>query len=302
MTRHSDRKRYGCPAASRWLRRLALLASFALPALSPHPAPAQPDAEQPQQHLAALRQKLGYLIEAALRTDDPELREQLKQMIQEDTHDIRAIEQLQDLVRQWNAYRQCERMKSSDNPFDGQGGTMKFIREYQIQHDAQAKLRNGILGIMGGPPTSAEGAVLSATTGEAHGDARDAALEAAEQATEGGWVSGLFGKLSTVFSIIDDGTKLFHVWKMTSLDNDITAQRDAAIAALTDCKKPSKPDPRHQLSQGTPYLNPFPPGPPPKNPPPPPPHRPGPKQPPPHKPIPLSQFLRQALGASGHGG
>jgi hypothetical protein len=302
VARHSERTRRGRPAVGRRLHRLAFLAGSGLALLAAPQVPAQQAAQPQPQRLSELRQKLGYLIEAALKSTDPSLRNQLQQMIQQDTNDIQAIEQWQDLAREWDTYRQCQRMKSSNDPFDGRDGTMKAIKQLQIDEKAQAQIAQGILGVIGGPPQSAAGNVMSATTGEANGAAQDAALEAAKDLTEGSWMSEALGKLSTVLSIFDGGTQLFHVWKMGSMANDVLDQRDADLTALTDCKKPPKPDPRRQLAQGTPYLRPFPPGapppPPPKNPPP----QNAPKQPSPPRTITLRQFLQQAVATGAHGG
>jgi hypothetical protein len=277
------------------LRECALAIGTCLTLLATQPVFAgAADQSAPPVTETEIESKISFLTDLASRTQDQAFRQQLQQIIRSEWL---ALEQL-DRKTEWQTYRDCLAMRESNNAFDGNGGTLKFIRQYKNSLRAQEKLM-GINEIYGGVPDAAN-ATLSATTGEANGEAQDQVIDIAKDLTEGGEISELLGKLSSVLSIFDGGMQLYNVAKATHVGISAINQRDAADAALTDCKKPSQPE-HPELAQGTPYLNPFPPGPPPKNPPTPP-HRPAPKQPPPQKPIPLSQFLQQALGASGHGG
>jgi hypothetical protein len=184
------------------------------------------------------------------------------------------------------------------HPTKGNSGDIYKWAEEEKHRNEAAKALSGISEIFGGVP-SAESAMVSAPGDEALGAAKGSAVDIAKDLAEGTRLSEVFNKLGPALSMLEGGTQLYNAWQAVKTGSDVIDQRNAADAALTDCKKPLNPE-HLELAQGTPYLRPFPPGPqpPPKNPPPEPPK---PKQTP-QKPIPLGQFLQQALSASGHGG
>jgi len=147
--------------------------------------------------------------------------------------------------------------------------------------------------------------MVSAPGDEALGAAKGSAVDIAKDLAEGTHLSEVFNKLGPALSMLEGGTQLYNAWQAVKAGSDAIDQRNAADAALTDCKKPLTPE-HLELAQGTPYLRPFPPGPQPPQPPAPPensppPQPPDPKRPSPQKPIPLKQFLQQVLSAR-HGG
>jgi hypothetical protein len=219
---------------------------------------------------------------------DPALRQQLERQIAD------ALQELQSL--NWQAYRRCEAMK---HPTKGNSGDIYKWAEEEKHRNEAAKALSGISEIFGGVPSQA-GAALSAPSDEAVGTAKDTVIDSAEKLAEGTDLSGLVNKLGPALAVLEGGTQLYNTWQAVKAGSDAIDQRNAADAALTDCRKPLNPE---QLNQGTPYLRPFPPGPlpqPPENSPTP--QSPDPKRLSPQKPIPLGQFLQQMLGASGHAG
>lgn len=276
---HSERTRHA--------RKWALAASACLALLAAQPALTQTPS-QIQQRTADTVYKLDYLANLAKLAQDQALQQWIKQQIAEELQELQSLE--------WQSYRRCEAMK---NPTKGNDGDIyKWAEEEKHRNEAMKNL-SGIAKIFGGVPSEA-GAIMSATTGEAHGGAKEKMIDIAKDLSEGSSLSDLFNKLGPALAALDGGAQLYDTWQAVKLGSDAIDQRNAADAALTDCKKP----PEHQeLTQGTPYLRPFPPGSPPQ--PPnnsPPPQQPNPKPPTPHKPIPLGQFLQQALSARGHGG
>ncbi|HEX5953037.1 MAG TPA: hypothetical protein VFY94_07670 [Rhodanobacteraceae bacterium] len=283
---HSERTPHarvdGCGGRRKW----ALVAGMCIALLATQPAPAQ-TSSQIQQGTADAIYKLNFLTEMAALARDPALQQQLRQQIAE------ALQELQSL--NWQAYRHCEAMR---HPTQGNSGDIyKWAEEEKHRNEAMQGL-SGISRIFGGVPSQA-GAALSAPSDEAVGTAKGIVIDSAEKLAQGTNLSGLVNKLGPALAMLEGGTQLYNAWQAVKAGSDVIDQRNAADAALTDCRKPLNPE---QLDQGTPYLRPFPPGPlpvPPKNPPPR--QSPNPKQPP-QKPIPLGQFLQQMLGASGHGG
>lgn len=251
------------------------------------PALAQ-TSSQIQQNTADAIYKLNFLTEMAELAKDPALRQQLERQI------ANALQELQSL--NWRAYRRCEAMK---HPTKGNSGDIYKWAEEEKHRNEAAKALSGISEIFGGVPSQA-GAALSAPSDEAVGTAKGSVIDSAEKLAEGTDLSGLVNKLGPALAMLEGGTQLYNAWQAVKAGSDAIDQRNAADAALTDCRKPLNPE-HLELAQGTPYLRPFPPGPQPSPPRKPPPDPPNPKQPP-QKPIPLSQFLQQALGASGHGG
>ena len=286
---HSEHTRHARIDGCGGLRKWALAIGSCIALLAMQPALAQ-TSSQIQQNTADAVYKLNFLTEMAALAQDPALLQQLKQQIAEE------LQELQSLNRQ--AYRRCEAMK---HPTQGNSGDIyKWAEEEKHRNEAMKDL-SGISRIFGGVP-SAESAMVSGPGDEALGAAKDNAVEIAKGLAEGTRLSAVFNKLGPALAMLDGGTQLYNAWQAVKLGSDVIDRRNAADAALTDCKKP----PKHpELAQGTPYLRPFPPGPPPSPQPPsknlPPPQPPNPKQPP-QKPIPLGQFLQQMLGARGHGG
>ncbi len=249
---------------------------------------------QIQQDTADTVYKLEFLTEMAALAKDPALQRQLEQRIAD------LLQELQSL--NWQAYRRCEAMK---HPTQGNSGDIYKWAEEEKHRNEAAKALSGITSIFGGVPSEAS-ATVSAPGDEALGAAKGSAIDIAADLAEGTRLSSIFNKIGPSLAVLEGGTQLYNAWQAVKLGSDVIDQRNAADAALIDCKKPPNPE-RLQLAQGTPYLRPFPPGPPPQppqppseNPPPQQPH--GPKQSP-QKPVPLGQFLQQMLGgAGGHGG
>ena len=284
---HSERTRPARPGAGADLRKWALGAGICLALLAVQPARTQ-TASQMQQRTADTVYKLSYLADMAKLAQDQALQQWIKQQIAEELQELQSLE--------WQSYHRCEAMK---NPTKGNDGDIyKWAEEEKHRNEAMQNLSD-ISKIFGGVPSGA-GAIMSATTGEAHGAAKDKMIDIAKDLAEGSSLSGLFNKLGPALAALDGGAQLYDTWQAVKLGSDAIDQRNAADAALTDCKKPPE---QQSLAQGTPYLRPFPPGSPPQPPNnPPPPQQPNPKPPTPQKPIPLGQFLQQALSASGHGG
>jgi hypothetical protein len=256
------------------------------------PALAQ-TSSQIQQNTADTVYKLNFLTEMAELAKDPALRQQLERQIAD------ALQELQSL--NWQAYRRCEAMK---HPTKGNSGDIYKWAEEEKHRNEAAKALSGISEIFGGVP-SAESAMVSAPGDEALGAAKGSAVDIAKDLAEGTRLSEVFNRLGPALSVLEGGTQLYNAWQAVKAGSDVIDQRNAADAALTDCKKPLNPE-HLELAQGTPYLRPFPPGPSPQPPAPPEnspsPQPPDPKQPSPQKPIPLKQFLQQVLSASRHGG
>jgi hypothetical protein len=268
------------------LRKWALVAGTCIALLAMQPAPAQ-TSSQIQQSTADAIYKLNFLTEMAALARDPALQQQLRQQIAEELQELQSLN--------WQAYRHCEAMQ---HPTQGNSGDIYKWAEEEKHRNEAAKSLSGISRIFGGVP-SAESAMVSAPGDEALGAAKGSAVDIAKDLAEGTRLSAVFNKLGPALAMLEGGTQLYNAWQAVKAGSDVIDQRNAADAALTDCRKPLNPE---QLDQGTPYLRPFPPGPlpvPPKNPPPR--QSPNPKQPP-QKPIPLGQFLQQMLGANGHGG
>lgn len=283
---HSEPTRHTHSSAVRGLRQWALAAGTCIALLAMQPAPAQ-TSSQIQQNTADAVYKLDFLTEMAALAKDPALLQQLKQQIAEELQELQSLN--------WQAYRRCEAMK---HPTQGNSGDIyKWAEQEKHRKEAMQGL-SGISKIFGGVP-SAESAMVSAPGDEALGAAKGSAVDIAKDLAEGTRLSAVFNKLGPALAMLEGGTQLYNAWQAVKAGSDVINQRNAADAALTDCKKP----PEHpELAQGTPYLRPFPPGPPPPPPNDPPPSQlPGQKQPP-QKPIPLGQFLQQMLGASGHAG
>jgi len=253
------------------------------------PALAQTSSQIPQDTADAVY-KLNFLTEMAALAKDPALRQSLKQQIAEELQELQSLN--------WQAYRRCEAMK---HPTKGNSGDIYKWAEEEKHRNEAAKALSGISEIFGGVP-SAESAMVSAPGDEALGAAKGSAVDIAKDLAEGTRLSEVFNKLGPALSVLEGGTQLYNAWQAVKAGSDAIDQRNAADAALTDCKKPLNPE-HLQLAQGTPYLRPFPPGQPPQ--PPensPPPQSPDPKRLSPQKPIPLGQFLQQMLGGSGHAG
>lgn len=269
------------------LRKWMLAAGTCVALLAMQPVPAQ-TSSQIQQNTADTVYKLDYLTEMAKLAQDPALQEWLKQQI---ANQLQALQSLK-----WQAYRRCETMK---HPTRGNSGDIyKWAEEEKHRNDA-AKALSGITRIFGGVPSEAS-AIVSAPGDEALGAAKGSAIDIAAGLAEGTRLSAVFNKLGPALATLEGGAQLYNAWQAVKLGSDVIDQRDAADAALTDCKKP--PNPEHlQLAQGTPYLRPFPPGSSPPDKPAPPPQS-GSKRSTPAKPIPLGQFLQQVLSASRHGG
>jgi hypothetical protein len=270
------------------MRKWTLAAATCVALLAMQPAHAQTPS-QIQQNTADTVYKLEFLTEMAALSRDPALQQQLEQQI------ANLLQALQSL--KWQAYRRCEAMK---HPTQGNSGDIYKWAEEEKHRNEAAKALSGITRIFGGVPSEAS-ATVSAPGDEALGAAKGSAIDIAAGLAEGTRLSSIFNKIGPSLAMLEGGTQLYNAWQAVQAGSDAIDQRNAADAALTDCKKP--PNPEHlQLAQGTPYLRPFPPGPPPPPPGnPPPPQPPDPEQPP-QKPIPLGQFLQQTLGASGHGG
>jgi hypothetical protein len=288
---HSEHTAHAHPARRSGPRKWTLVAGTCIALLATQPALAQ-TSSQIQQNAADAVYKLNFLAEMAALAKDPALRQQLEQQI------ANALQELQSL--NWQAYRRCEAMK---HPTQGNSGDIyRWAEEEKHRNDA-AKALSGITRIFGGVPSEAS-AMVSAPGDEALGAAKGSAIDVAAGLAEGTRLSSLFNKIGPALAVLEGGTQLYNAWQAVKLGSDVIDRRNAADAALTDCKKPPDPE-RLQLAQGTPYLRPFPPGPPPQPPSrdPSPPQPPDPKQPPP-KPVPLGEFLQQMLagGASGHGG
>ena len=285
---HSERTRHAYSSASSGLRKWTL-AGTCIALLAMQPALAQ-TSSQIQQDTADAVYKLNFLTEMAALAKDPALRQSLKQQIAEELQELQSLN--------WQAYRRCEAMK---HPTKGNSGDIYKWAEEEKHRNEAAKALSGISEIFGGVP-SAESAMVSAPGDEALGAAKGSAVDIAKDLAEGTRLSEVFNKLGPALSVLEGGTQLYNAWQAVKAGSDAIDQRNAADAALTDCKKPLNPE-HLQLAQGTPYLRPFPPGQPPQ--PPensPPPQSPDPKRLSPQKPIPLGQFLQQMLGASGHAG
>jgi len=287
---HSEHARRAHPVAGNGLRKWTLAAGTCIALLAVQPALAQ-TSSQIQQNTSDAVYKLNFLTEMAALAKDPALQHQLEQQI------ANLLQELQSL--KWQAYRHCEAMK---HPTQGNSGDIYKWAEEEKHRNEAAKALSGIAKIFGGVPSEAS-AMVSAPGDEALGAAKGSAVDIAKGLAEGTRLSAVFDKLGPALSALEGGTQLYNAWQAVKAGSDVIDQRDAADAALTDCKKPLNPE-HLQLAQGTPYLRPFPPGPPPPPPPPknpPPPQPPDPKQPP-QKPIPLGQFLQQVLSAGGHAG
>jgi len=285
---HSERTRHAYSSASSGLRKWTL-AGTCIALLAMQPALAQTSSQIPQDTADAVY-KLNFLTEMAALAKDPALRQSLKQQIAEELQELQSLN--------WQAYRRCEAMK---HPTKGNSGDIYKWAEEEKHRNEAAKALSGISEIFGGVP-SAESAMVSAPGDEALGAAKGSAVDIAKDLAEGTRLSEVFNKLGPALSVLEGGTQLYNAWQAVKAGSDAIDQRNAADAALTDCKKPLNPE-HLQLAQGTPYLRPFPPGQPPQ--PPensPPPQSPDPKRLSPQKPIPLGQFLQQMLGASGHAG
>ena len=285
---HSERTRHAYSSASSGLRKWTL-AGTCIALLAMQPALAQTSSQIPQDTADAVY-KLNFLTEMAALAKDPALRQSLKQQIAEELQELQSLN--------WQAYRRCEAMK---HPTKGNSGDIYKWAEEEKHRNEAAKALSGISEIFGGVP-SAESAMASAPGDEAVGAAKGSAVDIAKDLAEGTRLSEVFNKLGPALSVLEGGTQLYNAWQAVKAGSDAIDQRNAADAALTDCKKPLNPE-HLQLAQGTPYLRPFPPGQPPQ--PPensPPPQSPDPKRLSPQKPIPLGQFLQQMLGASGHAG
>jgi hypothetical protein len=255
------------------------------------PALAQ-TSSQIQQNTADAVYELNFLTDMAALARDPALQQQLEQQI------AKLLQELQSL--KWQAYHRCEAMK---HPTQGNSGDIYKWAEEEKNRNEAMKALSGISRIFGGVPGQT-GKMATAFGDTALGASKSAAVKVATGLAQGTDLSGLFNKLGPALAALKGGAQLYNAWQAVEVGSDVIDQRNAADAALTECRKPANPE-QLQLTQGTPYLRPFPPGPPPTPPPPPenpPPQQPpGPKQPP-RKPIPLGQFLQQALSASGHGG
>lgn len=284
----SDHPRHARPDTGTGLRKWTLAAGTCIALLAMQPALAQ-TSSQIQQNTADTVYKLDFLTEMAALARDPALQRQLEQQIAD------LLQELQSL--KWQAYRRCEAMK---HPTQGNSGDIYRWAEEEKHRNEAAQALSGITKIFGGVPSEAS-AMVSAPGDEAIGAAKGSAVDIAKGLAEGTRLSAVFDKLGPALSALEGGTQLYNAWQAVKLGSDMIDQRNAADAALTNCKKP--PNPEHlQLAEGTPYLRPFPPGPPPPPPPPEnPPPPPDPKQPP-QKPIPLGQFLQQVLSAGGHAG
>ena len=285
---HSERTRHAYSSAASGLRKWTL-AGTCIALLAMQPALAQTSSQIPQDTADAVY-KLNFLTEMAALAKDPALRQSLKQQIAEELQELQSLN--------WQAYRRCEAMK---HPTKGNSGDIYKWAEEEKHRNEAAKALSGISEIFGGVP-SAESAMVSAPGDEALGAAKGSAVDIAKDLAEGTRLSEVFNKLGPALSVLEGGTQLYNAWQAVKAGSDAIDQRNAADAALTDCKKPLNPE-HLQLAQGTPYLRPFPPGQPPQ--PPensPPPQSPDPKRLSPQKPIPLGQFLQQMLGASGHAG
>lgn len=285
---HSERTRHAYSSASSGLRKWTL-AGTCIALLAMQPALAQTSSQIPQDTADAVY-KLNFLTEMAALAKDPALRQSLKQQIAEELQELQSLN--------WQAYRRCEAMK---HPTKGNSGDIYKWAEEEKHRNEAAKALSGISEIFGGVP-SAESAMVSAPGDEALGAAKGSAVDIAKDLAEGTRLSEVFNKLGPALSVLEGGTQLYNAWQAVKAGSDAIDQRNAADAALTDCKKPLNPE-HLQLAQGTPYLRPFPPGQPPQ--PPensPPPQSPDPKRLSPQKPIPLGQFLQQMLGGSGHAG
>ena len=285
---HSERTPHAYSSAASGLRKWTL-AGTCIALLAMQPALAQ-TSSQIQQDTADAVYKLNFLTEMAALAKDPALRQSLKQQIAEELQELQSLN--------WQAYRRCEAMK---HPTKGNSGDIYKWAEEEKHRNEAAKALSGISEIFGGVP-SAESAMVSAPGDEALGAAKGSAVDIAKDLAEGTRLSEVFNKLGPALSVLEGGTQLYNAWQAVKAGSDAIDQRNAADAALTDCKKPLNPE-HLQLAQGTPYLRPFPPGQPPQ--PPensPPPQSPDPKRLSPQKPIPLGQFLQQMLGASGHAG
>ena len=273
------------------LRKWTLAAGTCIALLAMQPALAQ-TSSQIQQNTSDAVYKLNFLTEMAALSKDPALQQQLEQQI------ANLLQELQSL--KWQAYRRCEAMK---HPTQGNSGDIYRWAEEEKHRNEAAKALSGITKIFGGVPSEAS-AIVSAPGDEALGAAKGSAIDIAAGLAEGTRLSSIFNKIGPALAMLEGGTQLYNAWQAVQLGSDVIDQRNAADAALTDCKKPPNPE-RLQLAQGTPYLRPFPPGPPPQPPQPPSRNPPAPQpsnpQQPPQKPMPLGQFLQQML-ASGHGG
>lgn len=272
-------------------RKWGLVAAVCLALLGAPGAHAQTTSDI-QQSAADAMYKLDYLSKMAKLADDPALRQFLEQQI------AQLLQELQSL--KWQAYRRCEAMKHPDK--GNSGDIYKFAEMEKHRREAIQSL-SGINKIFGGVPGSAN-AVMSPASGEATGMFKGAALDAAQGLAGSGDLAAFFRNLGPALAVLDGASKLYDTWQAVKVGLDALNQREAADAALTDCKKPDTPE---QLKLGTPELRPFPPQPtPPKDPPesraPDPTPAPPTPPPPPDKPMPLGDFLRQALGAGGHGG
>jgi len=289
---HSEHARHAHPNTGTGLRKWTFAVGTCLMMLAIQPALAQTPG-QIQQNTTDAVYKLNFLTEMAALAKDPALQRQLEQQIANLLQDLQSLK--------WQAYRRCEAMK---HPTQGNNGDIYKWAEEEKHRNEAMKALSGITKIFGGVPSEAS-AIVSAPGDEALGAAKGSAIDIAAGLAEGTRLSSVFNKIGPALAMLEGGTQLYNAWQAVKLGSDVIDQRDAADAALTDCKKPLNPE-HLELAQGTPYLRPFPPGPPrqPPQPPsqnPPPPQPPGPKQPP-QKPIPLGQFLQQMLGASGHGG
>lgn len=271
------------------MRQWALGAAMCLALLATQPAPAQTPS-QIQQDTADTIYKLDYLADLSMLAKDAALQQWIRQQIAEELQALQSLE--------WQAYRRCEAMKHPTKANDGD--IYKWAEEEKHRNEAIQDLA-GINKIFGGVSAAAGKSATTFADGVA-GATKGGAMAIAKGLAEGTNLGELLNKLGPALDILDAGGQLYDTWQAVKLGSDAIDKRNAADAALTDCRKPPRPEHR-ELAQGTPYLRPFPPGSPPPPPNTPPPSRqPDPKPPTPQKPIPLGQFLQQALSASGHGG
>lgn len=293
MARHAEVHR-ARTATRRRVRKWKLAAGVCVALLATHGVQAQ-TGNQAQQSTADIGYKLDYLTQMARLAQDPALQQFLKQQIEQ------LLQELQTM--KWQAYRRCEAMK---NPTKGNSGDIYKFAEMEKHRREAIQNLSGISKVLGGAPGSAR-EVLSPQSGEVTGALKGKALEVAEKLAAGTDYAGVFRNLGPALAALDGGAQLYKTWQAVKVGLEAINQREAADAALTECKKPKTPE---RLSHGTPELRPFPPLPPPPAPDDPPQSRapdptpaPAPPEPPePDKPMPLGEFLRQAFGANGHAG